>query len=326
MRAAYHDVFGDPAEVMLFGEMETPKPGAGEVLVKTILSPIHNHDLWTIRGQYGYVPELPGEIGGSEAVGTVAAVGEGVDEALIGKRISVGGVHGSWAEYFIAKAATLVPLPESIKDEDAAQLIAMPFSAIALLDSLKVGKGEWLVQTAANGAVGKIMVSLAKARGINLLNLVRRAEAVDELKALGAEHVLCTSDEGWLDAAKALMGTQGAVSAIDSVGAEMGLALAALLGRDGEYVVFGTATGAPLQLPSGEMITKHLAVRGFWAARVFGEMDGETQLRLLTELVTLAAQDKLALDVGGIFELEQVAEAMKAAQTPARSGKIMLRA
>ncbi|MBE9640690.1 zinc-binding dehydrogenase [Salipiger mangrovisoli] len=325
MRAAYHDVFGDPAEVMLFGEMPAPKPGAGEVLIKTILSPIHNHDLWTIRGQYGYVPELPGEIGGSEAVGMVAAVGEGVDSALLGQRISVGGVHGSWAEFFIAKAATLVPLPESIKDEDAAQLIAMPFSAIALLDSLKVGEGEWLVQTAANGAVGKIMVSLAKARGIKLLNLVRRAEAADELKALGAEHVLCTSDEGWLDAAKALIGAQGAVSAIDSVGAEMGLALAALLGRDGEYVVFGTATGAPLQLPSGEMITKHLAVRGFWASRVFGEMDGATQVRLLTELVTLAAQGKLVLDVGGIFDLEQITEAMTAAQTPARSGKIMLR-
>ncbi|WP_353474860.1 zinc-binding dehydrogenase [Salipiger sp. H15] len=326
MRAAYHDVFGDPAEVMLFGEIDIPKPAAGEVLVKMILSPIHNHDLWTIRGQYGYVPELPGEIGGSEAVGTVAAVGEGVDAALLGQRISVGGVHGSWAEFFIAKAATLVPLPEAIRDEDAAQLIAMPFSAIALLDSLKVGECEWLVQTAANGAVGKIMVSLAKARGIKLLNLVRRAEAVDELKALGAEHVLCTSDEGWLDAAKALIGEAGAVSAIDSVGAELGMALAALLGRDGEYVVFGTATGAPLQLPSGEMITKHLAVRGFWASRVFGEMDNATQVRLLTELVTLAAQGKLALDVGGVFPLEEVAAAMTAAQTPARSGKIMLRA
>ncbi len=325
MRAAYHDVFGDPAEVMLFGEADTPEPGAGQVLVKTILSPVHNHDLWTIRGQYGYVPELPGEIGGSEAVGKVVAVGEGVDDALIGQRISVGGVHGSWAEYFVAPAATLVPLPAEIADEAAAQLIAMPFSAIALLDSLKVGEGEWLVQTAANGAVGKIMVSLAKARGLKLLNLVRRAEAVDELKALGAEHVLCTSEAGWLEQAKALLGEAGAISAIDSVGAELGMDLAALLGQDGEYVVFGTATGAPLQLPSGEMITKHLAVRGFWAARVFKEMSGETQVRLLTELVTLAAQGKLTLDVGGIFDLEEITEAMKAAQTPARTGKILLR-
>lgn len=326
MRAAYHDVFGDPAEVMLFGDMETPKPGPGEVLIKTILSPIHNHDLWTIRGQYGYVPELPGEIGGSEAVGMVAALGEGVDKALLGQRVSVGGVHGSWAEFFVAKAATLVQLPQSIQDEDAAQLIAMPFSAIALLDSLKAGEGDWLVQTAANGAVGKIMVSLAKARGINLLNLVRRADAVEEMKALGAEHVLSTADESWLDTAKALIGPAGAVSAIDSVGAELGMALAALLGKDGEYVVFGTATGAPLQLPSGEMITKHLAVRGFWASRVFSEMSSETQVRLLTELVTLAAQGKLALDVGGVFDLAQVTEAMQAAQTPARSGKILLRA
>ena len=63
-----------------------------------VLSPIHNHDLWTVRGNYGYKPELPGAIGGSEALGIVEAVGEGVDEALIGKRVTAAGFHGAWAE------------------------------------------------------------------------------------------------------------------------------------------------------------------------------------------------------------------------------------
>ena len=58
----------------------------------------------------------------------------------------------------------------------------MPFSALSLLETLKVGEGDWLIQTAANGAVGKIMVGLAKARGVNLLNLVRREGAAEEMR------------------------------------------------------------------------------------------------------------------------------------------------
>lgn len=72
--------------------------------MRTLLSPIHNHDLWTIRGNYGYKPPLPGAIGGSEAAGVIEAVGEGVDGTLIGQRIAIAGVHGTWADHFIAPA------------------------------------------------------------------------------------------------------------------------------------------------------------------------------------------------------------------------------
>lgn len=78
---------------------------------------------------------LPGAIGESEAAGVVDAVGEGVDKALVGKRIA------------IAPAAGVLPLPEQISDEMGAQLIAM----------LKAGKGDWIIQTAANGAVARVM-------------------------------------------------------------------------------------------------------------------------------------------------------------------------
>lgn len=325
MKAAIHDTFGDPAEVMTCRDVDAPTPGTGEVLVRTILSPIHNHDLWTIRGEYGYKPELPGAIGGTEAVGTVEAVGEGVDEALIGQRIAVASVHGTWAEFFTAPAAVIVPVPETIPDELAAQLIAMPFSAIALLEFVRAKEGDWMIQTAANGAVGKIMVSLAKARGIRLLNLVRRKEAADELTAHGVENVLSTSQPDWKDIARAILGDKGAVTAIDSVGGEIALDLTDLLARDGELVSFGTSTGAPLQLSTHDLITKHITVRGFWAARIFADMQPETQIRLLTELVTLAVKGELTLNTGDILPLDQVKEAMTAAVTPGRTGKIMLR-
>lgn len=325
MKAALHDVFGEPAEVLVARDVAKPAPAIGEVLVKMTLSPIHNHDLWTIRGNYGYKPPLPAAIGGSEALGTVEAVGEGVDAALIGKRVAVGGLHGAWAEYFSVPAAGVLPLPDAISDVAGAQLIAMPFSALSLLETLKARKGDWIIQTAANGAVGKIMVTLAKARGINLLNLVRRAEAVGELTALGAEHVLSTSDADWKTTARAIIGTAGATSAIDSVGGDIAGDLVDLLGMDGELVVFGTATGAVMPLSSGALIMKHITIKGFWGSRVSQQMAPEERVRLITELVTLAASGQLVLTDGGIYPLEQITDAVKAALTPGRAGKVMLR-
>jgi hypothetical protein len=70
MRSIVHAVYGEPAEVLALGESPLPEPGPGQARVRMQLSPIHNHDLWTVRGQYGYKPTLPA-IAGSEAFGTV---------------------------------------------------------------------------------------------------------------------------------------------------------------------------------------------------------------------------------------------------------------
>ncbi|TDE37969.1 zinc-binding dehydrogenase [Antarcticimicrobium sediminis] len=325
MLAAIHDTFGEPSDVLTARDTTTPKPAAGEVLVKMVLSPIHNHDLWTIRGNYGYKPDLPGAIGGTEALGVIEAVGTDVDAAMIGKRVTIAGVHGTWAEYFVAPANGVLPLPDAISDVAGAQLIAMPFSALSLLETLKAKKGDWIIQTAANGAVGKIMATLAKARGIPLLSLVRRAGAVQELLDLGIENVLSTSDTGWKQAARDLIGDAGAVSAIDSVGGDVSADLVDLLGLDGELVIFGTATGAPMPLSSGPLIMKHITIKGFWGSRVSQEMTPDQRKRLITELVTLTAKGELVLTDGGVYPIKEIAGALQAALTPGRSGKVMLR-
>jgi len=325
MKAVVHDAFGEPQDVLEVREVPWPKPDAGEVRVRTLLSPIHNHDLWTVRGQYGYKPALPGAVGGSEAAGVIDGVGEGVDEGLIGQRVAVAGVHGTWAEQFIAPATGIVPLPERISDEMGAQLIAMPFSAISLLDILKADKGDWMIQTAANGAVGRVMTVLAKARSIHLLNLVRREEPATELQSAGTANVLSTSAKDWKDQARALIGKGRVVSAIDSVGGNIAADLVDLLAPDGELVVFGTATGAPMPLSSGALILKQITIKGFWGSRVSAEMNPAKRIGLITELLTLAAQGALALETGGTFALEQAKDAVEASLTPGRTGKIMLR-
>jgi len=160
MRSIVHAVYGEPAEVLGLAESPLPEPGPGQARVRMQLSPIHNHDLWTVRGQYGYKPTLPA-IAGSEAFGIVDTVGEGVDGLAIGQRVTTAGARGAWAEYFVVPAASLVPVPDAIDDASAAQLVAMPLSALMLLEMLDVATGDWIVQNAANGAVGKAMCSNA---------------------------------------------------------------------------------------------------------------------------------------------------------------------
>lgn len=325
MKAALHDTFGDPAKVLYATDTDTPEPGEGQVRIRTLLSPIHNHDLWTVRGTYGYKPSLPGAIGGSEAAGIVDAVGAGVDDSLKGQRVAVAGVHGTWAEHFLAPANGLMPLPEQISNEQGAQLIAMPFSAISLLDSLKADKGDWIVQTAANGAVGRIVAVLAAERGINLVNLVRREEAAQGLRDAGTSNVISTSDDDWTDRVRQAVGDGKLVSAIDSVGGDIAAHLVDVLSGDGELIVFGTATGDPMPLSSGPLIMKQITIKGFWGARVGSEMDPDHRESLMKELVTLAVQGKLPLATDGTYSLDQITDAVTASLTPGRDGKVMLK-
>src|SRR6476469_10229445 len=119
MRALVQPQFGDPAEVLSVQEVPNPEPGPGEALVRVLLSPIHNHDLWTVRGSYGYKPELPARAG-TEAVGVVDAVGADVTGLEVGQRVVTGGTLGVWADYFVAKAGALLPVPDGLPDETAA--------------------------------------------------------------------------------------------------------------------------------------------------------------------------------------------------------------
>ena len=100
----------------------------------------------------------------------------------------------------------MIPLPDAIPDELAAQLIAMPLSSLMLLDFANLQPGQWMVQNTANGAVGKTVAMIAQARGIHVINLVRRQEAVAEMNALGIKHVVATDQADWKDQVKAIQG------------------------------------------------------------------------------------------------------------------------
>lgn len=323
MKSALHRQFGHPPEVLEAADSPIPQPGPGEVRIRMRLAPIHNHELWTVRGQYGYKPELPA-IGGTEACGEVDALGEGVAGIAPGQRVAVAGVHGTWAEYFLAPAKVLVPVPDGIADEIAAQLVAMPLSALMLLESLAPSPGQWIAQNTANGAVGKTLALIAKARGIHVVNLVRSPAGVAEMEELGISHVVATQDEGWKKTARALTAGAPIVAAIDSIGGSASGDLLALLGDGGTLVSFGSMSGEPMQVSSGDLIFKQATIKGFWASRM-GSVNGKTRAELIGELIVLALDGTLRLPVEAIHDLVDIKAATTAALAGGRRGKVLLR-
>ncbi|MFS0731519.1 zinc-binding dehydrogenase [Curtobacterium sp. 1P10AnD] len=323
MRAVVHHEFGEPADVLTAEERPVPTPGAGEVLVRTVLSPIHNHDLWTVRGTYGFKPELPAA-SGTEALGVVEALGEGVTNLSVGQRVA-GGTFGVWAEYYVANAAGLVPVPDAMTDEDAAQLVSMPFSAISLLHSLDLHEGDWLIQNAANGAVGRMVAQLGKARGINVVGLVRRAAGVEELREQGIDRIVATDSDDWQDQVRAITGGAPIVAGVESVGGKAAGDIASVLGENATLVVFGAMASPTLEIPSGKVIFGQLTVKGFWGAVVSKTMDAPLKQQLFGELISRVLDGSLTLPVSEVFPFEQARDAARASDTAGRVGKVLLR-
>ncbi|WP_203136509.1 zinc-binding dehydrogenase [Microbacterium sp. JZ31] len=324
MKALIHHAFGDPAEVLAVEDVATPEPGPGEARVRLVLAAIHNHDLWTVRGTYGFKPELPARAG-TEAVGVIEALGEGVDHLQVGQRVVAGGTFGVWAEQFVAKAGTLIPVPEGMSDEVAAQLVAMPFSAISLLDSLDLAEGDWLLQNAANGAVGRLVAQLAVGRGVNVVGLVRRVDGIAELEAQGIGRIVATDSEGWQQRVAEITGGAPISVGVDSVGGRASGDVLSQLAENGTLVAFGAMASPTMEIDSGDVIFKQATVRGFWGSKVSAATSAEDRNRLMGELFARLADGTITLPVEAVYPLAEIAGAARANFAPGRVGKILLR-
>lgn len=324
MRTLIHHTFGPAEDVLVLEDRPMPEPGHGQVRLRIVLSPIHNHDLWTVRGTYGFKPELPAA-SGTEALGVVDALGEGVDNLVIGQRVTTGGRFGVWAEYVVTKAAGLISVPDAVPDEAAAQLISMPFSTITLLQFLEARKGDWIVQNAANGAVGRMLAQLSEARGVNVLGLVRRTDGIEELRSQGIENVVATDQDDWREQAARITGGAAILAGVDSVGGTAAGDVLSLLTENGTLVAFGAMNSPVMEIKSGDVIFKQATVKGFWGSKVSQTMDAATRGALFGELIQRVSDGTLTLPVAGVFDADDAGDAVRASNTPGRVGKVLLR-
>ncbi|XP_024524246.1 enoyl-[acyl-carrier-protein] reductase, mitochondrial-like [Selaginella moellendorffii] len=215
--AAFSD--GDPAVACKVVMAPTPVPGRGQVLLKVLCRPVNPSDVLCIQGRYSGVqfPFVPG----LEGMGEIRELGDGVTGFSRGQRVfHIFPGAGSWQEYALVPAADVIPIPDVIANEIAAQFYVNPWSAFGMLEVLGAPEGEYVLQTAAGSVLGRMFIQLAHHRGVKTINLVRRDEQKEELKAIGADQVINLKDEGIVKQVSEITGGKMAYATIDAVGEE----------------------------------------------------------------------------------------------------------
>lgn len=312
-----------PQDVIGVVERDTPAPAPGEALVDVLAAPINPSDVLTLTGDYGQLPPLPA-VGGNEGVGRVAALGEGVDGLRVGQVVLLPIGCGTWATHVLAKAAALMPLPAGVDPVQLAMITVNPPTARLLLSEFgDLAEGDWVLQNAANSAVGGYLVQLAHRRGLKTVNVVRREGARASVEAVGGDVVLVDGDD-LADRVREATGGADIRLAIDAVGGMATERLAQSLAAGGTVVNYGMMGGEACAMSPASLIFRGITLRGFWLAWWFRKADPATRAALFTELAGLIADGTLSARVQATYGIDDIRAAVAAAAAGERDGKIVV--
>ena len=285
--AAVYETHGNPADVLRVESRPWPTPAADEAVVKMSSAPINPADLNQIEGKYPVRPELPATPG-FEGAGVVVEVGAGVKGLTKDALVILPHNIGTWRDAVSVKAEDLVVVPDGIEPVQAAMLKINPLTAWRLLhDYVDLQKGDWLIQNAANSAAGRDVIQIAHELGYKTVNVVRRPELIDELRAEGGDVVLVDGDN-LRDEVKSATGGASIHLGLNSVGGDSALRLANCLAPGGTFVSFGAMSLQPLKIPTGLFIFKDLRFRGIWINKWYDSATPSERMETFRPLFDMA--------------------------------------
>src|SRR6266550_4518584 len=322
INAAVYETHGNPADVLLVDSQPWPTPAPGEVIVKMRAAPINPADLNQIEGKYPVRAELPATPG-FEGAGVVADVGAEVKGLTSGTLVILPHNVGTWRDAVAVKADELVVVPEGIKPVQAAMLKINPMTAWRLLhDYVDLARGDWLIQNAANSAAGRAVIQIAHELGYKTVNVVRRAELIDELRGEGGDVVLVDGEKLRDEVKNA---TSGAVIqlGLNAVGGESALRLANCLAFGGTLVSFGAMSLQPLKIPTGLLIFKDLRLRGIWINKWYDDATMQERMEAFKSLFDMARRGLLKTKIEKAYSIDDAQAAVAHAAQSKRSGKII---
>jgi len=319
---------GDPADVLSLADRPVPEPGAGEVRVRIIATPVNPSDLLYVRGEYsGVEAHFPAPVG-FEGAGRVDALGPGATGFTEGQRVIVPNAQGgNWAEYVVQPASQLLPVPDDLSDEQAASLVINPASAVMMVRRvLAVPPGEWLLQSAAGSEIGRMIVGLAHNDGIHTVNVVRRREAAAELESLGADAVIVPDDGPIDEQVRRIVGPQGVKYAIDPVIGDTGTQMYKALHDEGRMLLYGSLTGQPMVVGDDPryILAGRRVLEVFWLGYWLPRLTAQERGRLVDEVIALMRQGILWTSPGRKFTLDEIGAAVAQAESPGKRGKVLL--
>jgi trans-2-enoyl-CoA reductase len=199
-----------------------------------------------------------------------------------------------------------------------------PLSAWAMLGEFAgLQEDDWIVQNAANSAVGRSVIQIARSRGLKTLNVVRRPEVVEELKALGADVVVLEDVDLRADVEKFCHSARPQL-ALNAVGGASALNLANALADGGTLVTYGAMGRQPLKIPNGLLIFRRLTFHGFWLRSWLEVTSRAKRAEIIASLASLSMAGKLTMPVHRLFPLEELVAAVEEAGAESRAGKVLL--
>jgi mitochondrial enoyl-[acyl-carrier protein] reductase / trans-2-enoyl-CoA reductase len=286
-------------------------------------APINPADLNQIEGKYPVRPELPATPG-FEGAGVVVDLGSDVKNLAPGALVILPHNIGTWRDALAVKADELVAVPAGIEPVHAAMLKINPMTAWRLLhDYAELKKGEWLIQNAANSAAGRAVIQIAHELAYKTVNIVRRREPIDELRAVGGDVVL-VDGENLREEVKNATGGAPIRLGLNAVGGESALRLANCLAPGSTMVTFGAMSLQPLKIPNGLLIFKDLRFRGIWINKWYDNATPGQRMEAFRPLFEMAKRGLLQTKVEKAYPLREVKAAVTHAAQGKRSGKIIL--
>jgi mitochondrial enoyl-[acyl-carrier protein] reductase / trans-2-enoyl-CoA reductase len=322
INAAVYETHGNPADVLHVESQPWPTPAPGEVIVKMRAAPINPADLNQIEGKYPVRAELPATPG-FEGAGIVVDAGADVKDLTSGALVILPHNVGTWRDAVAVKAGELVVVPADIKPVHAAMLKINPMTAWRLLhDYVELARGDWLIQNAANSAAGCAVIQIAHELGYKTVNVVRRSELIDELRAEGGDIVLVDSENLRREVEDAIGGPPIRLG-LNAVGGESALRLANCLAPGSTLVTYGAMSLQPLKIPNGLLIFKDLRFRGIWINKWYDNATPAQRMEAFQHLFEMAKRGLLQTKVEKAYPLSEAKTAVAHAARGQRSGKII---
>jgi NADPH:quinone reductase-like Zn-dependent oxidoreductase len=304
-----------------------PGPDTGQVLVDMEAANINLTDFRQIEGTYTDRVQvaLPAPLGG-EGVGRVLEVADDVDPSLRGQRVIIAPTYtqGTWAHQVVAPLSAVYPVGEGGDAGQMAMLASNPATAYQLLHRyVQLKPGDWVIQDMANSAVAQYVIALARHAGIHTINIVRRPETVEALRALGADAVLV--DNGDPNALAAhlddVLDGSTARLALDGIGGELPAVLMRFLEPGGQLISYSSMIRASVAVSLPYLVYRELTVHGFWVVNWLRQAPREQIAAVYAELADFVRAGVISATIADRFVLSDYRAAFTAARRPDRTGK-----
>ena len=320
MRAIEVTSYGDSGAIEP-AECERPEPGAGEVRIAVEAAGINFADIMQRRGHYHGGPAAP-FVPGLEVAGTIDAVGDGVGRE-VGETVVSMVDNGGYAEYAIADAAGLLPVPDGLSMAEAAGFPVQFLTARNCLHEWgELSEGESVLIHAAAGGVGTAAVQLAREAGAEIFGTASTAEKLDRATQLGCDHPINYEEEDFVAAVEAET-DHGVDLVLDGVGGETTEQSLDALAQFGRMVVYGAASGTPGRLQTDNLLFGNYRIVGYHLGRAIQLRPMEV-LGAVPELAEMLAAGDLEVQFDRAFDLANAAQAHEYIESRQSIGKVVL--